>query len=173
MINLIFRNLLGYDLLILAVAAFNGFIIYPKAKKCSMALSESIQPKIFIPITLLVARVKGDSPQKIDLNAMKQLRANELTYYNIFDAIVHAFPMLGMLGTILSLLSMLSLTGDDVILNFTSALTSTFWGLTFALIFKAFDALLRTSVEQNEENLKLLFERLDEYVLSEDSHETH
>lgn len=172
MFKLVLQNLMGYDLIILVIALFNGLIIYPKANKSSTLLTEHLQPKTYIPITLLLERVKSNAHNKLDLNAMKHMRSEELKYYNIFDAINHAFPMLGMLGTILALLSMLNLATDQIVLQFTSALTSTFWGLVCALVFKGFDAVLRTKVEQNEENLKLILERIDSYPISEAEYET-
>lgn len=172
MIQLILKNLMGYDSIILALALFNGFFIYPKARRASQNLNDQLQPKTFVPIALLMARVKGEDTQPLNLNSLQSMRADEMRYYSLFDAVNHAFPMLGMLGTILSLLSMLTLAGDQVVLQFTSALTSTFWGLVFALIFKGFDALLRTVVEQNDENLKLILDRVDHYARVEAKNET-
>lgn len=172
MIQLILNNLWGYDLIILILALINGFFIYPNVKKASQNLNALLQPKTFVPITLLMARVKGEDAQPLNLNQLQSMRADEMRYYSLFDAVNHAFPMLGMLGTILSLLSMLTLAGEQVVLQFTSALTSTFWGLLFALIFKGFDALLRTAVEQNDEHLKLILDRVDHYARAEAKNET-
>ncbi len=169
MLKTIGGNLLGYDLIIVLVALVNAFVIFPRAKKSSKALAEHLQPKIFVPITLLMNQIKGNHEKKLDLNALKAMRSSELYFYNIFGAINNAFPMLGMLGTILALLSMINLSDEMIALQFTSALTSTFWGLVFALIFKAIDAPLSTEVEENGENLKLIFDRIDAL---EASHET-
>jgi flagellar motor component MotA len=109
-------------------------------------------------------RVKGRQPdKKLDFNALFAMRSDEIHYYSIFSAINSAFPLLGMLGTILALLGMVDLARQDVTLSFTVALTSTFWGLLCALGFKAVDAMLAPSVEQNQENLKMLLERVDQY----------
>lgn len=171
MLKVIFTNLLGYDMIIIIAAIINGFFIYPKTKQASVMLRNHLQPKVYVPINMLVERVKGTPEKKIDLNALKSMRSDEIHYYSIFSAFNSAFPMLGMLGTILSLLRMLDLTQQQVIMNFTLALTSTFWGLIFALIFKAVDAHLNPIVEQNQENLKLIFERIDLATRLEDAHE--
>jgi chemotaxis protein MotA len=163
MLSIIFKNLLGYDLLILLLAAINAAVIYPRAKQFSLLLKQQLQPKIYIPVSLLMERVKGKREEKLDLNILIGMRAEEIHYYSLFSSINSAFPLLGMLGTILSLLNMVDLSQQNVTLNFTVALTSTFWGLVFALAFKALDATLNPMVEQNRENLKMLLERIDHF----------
>lgn len=171
MLQVLLRNMIGYDMIIIIAAIINGFFIYPRTKRYSVMLRDHLQPRVYVPINMLVQRVKGTPEKKIDLNALKSMRSDEIHFYSIFNAFNTAFPMLGMLGTILSLLRMLDLTQQQVIMNFTIALTSTFWGLIFALVFKAIDAGLNPIVEQNQENLKLIFERIDLATRLEDAHE--
>lgn len=170
MFRLIVGNLLGYDMIIIVVAILNAFVIYPKAKAASNHLRDHLQPKVYVPIDLLMERVRGVQGKKLDLNAMKGMRSDEIHYYSIFTSINTAFPMMGMLGTILSLLGMIQVSQEQLTLNFTTALTSTFWGLVFALVFKAVDATLAPMVEQNQENLKLILERMDQVSRIEDAH---
>ena len=47
----------------------------------------------------------------------------------------------------------------DMSQNFFSALTSTFWGLVFAIIFKLLDGFLVSRIEDNDKNVTLLLER--------------
>lgn len=168
--KLILTNLFGYDLLIVLLAVINAFVVYPRAKRASTHLKDLLQPKIYIPITLLMARIKDPHPDKLDLNSMKSMHADEIHYYSIFTSINSAFPMMGMLGTILSLLGLLNMSQAQVTLNFTTALTSTFWGLIFALLFKAVDATLSPVVDQNQENLKMILERMDLASRTEDAY---
>lgn len=164
MLGLLLKNLAGYDLIILLLAVFNAVVVYPRVKQASQMLKNKLQPKIYVPVSLLVDRVKGKREEdKLDLNALIAMRADEIHYYSIFSAINSAFPLLGMLGTILALLGMVDLSQQDVTLSFTVALTSTFWGLLCALGFKAVDAMLSPMVEQNQENLKMLLERIDHF----------
>ena len=67
-------------------------------------------------------------------------------------------PLLGILGTVISLLGMV---GDmtNVQDNFYGALTSTFWGLVFAIIFKFLDGIISAKIEDNEKNVQLYLER--------------
>lgn len=163
MLRIILRNIMGYDLLIILLAVVNAAVVYPRTKQYSILLKNQLQPKIYVPVSLLIDRVKGRDEYKLDLNALIGMRADEIHYYSIFSSINSAFPMMGMLGTILSLLRMVEMSQQTVTLNFTVALTSTFWGLVFALAFKAVDATLYPMVEQNRENLKMLLERVDLY----------
>jgi len=163
MLKIILRNIMGYDLLIILLAVVNALVVYPRTKQFSLLLKNQLQPKIYVPVSLLIDRVKGREENKLDLNALIGMRSDEIHYYSIFSSINSAFPMMGMLGTILSLLRMVEMTQQEVTLNFTVALTSTFWGLVFALAFKAVDATLYPMVEQNRENLKMLLERVDLY----------
>lgn len=128
MLTIILKNLMGYDLIILIAAVINGFILYPRAKKASVALRDQLQPKVYVPINKLVERIRdhSETDKSLDLHALKSMRADEIHYYSLFTAFNSAFPMLGMLGTILSLLQMVDLSQQQVILNFTTALTSTF-----------------------------------------------
>jgi chemotaxis protein MotA len=56
---------------------------------------------------------------------------------------------------------MIGLESTIVMSNFTIALTSTFWGLVFAIVFKAIDGMIAPVFYQNQENLQLLYERID------------
>lgn len=163
MLSIIFKNLLGYDFFIILLAVFNGVVIYPKARQYSQQLKNQLQPKIYVPVSMLMERVKGRGEERLDLNELSSMRSDEIHFYSIFSSINSAFPMVGMLGTILSLLRMVEQTQEQVTISFTVALTSTFWGLVFALAFKAVDATLQPMVEQNRENLKMLLERVDLY----------
>ena len=44
--------------------------------------------------------------------------------------------------------------------NFFAALTSTFWGLVFAIAFKLCDAFLSSRMEDNDKNVTLLLSRI-------------
>lgn len=87
--------------------------------------------------------------------------------YTLFVAIISIFPLLGLFGTVKSLL-MLDITGaaQAVQGNFFEALTSTAWGIIFAIIFKMINAFLQPYAENNitlaKGALKLTEEKSDE-----------
>lgn len=68
--------------------------------------------------------------------------------YTIFITLVSIFPLLGMFGTVKALLD-LDMSGEISALqnNFFSALTSTAWGLIFAVLFKIFNSVVQPFIE--------------------------
>lgn len=79
--------------------------------------------------------------------------------YSIFVTLITIFPLLGMLGTVKSLL-MLNFADDNAMLNarnsFFDALTSTAWGIIFAIIFKIINAFVSKHTEDNIEKISEL-----------------
>jgi len=171
MLAIIVKNLWGYDLLILLLALVNGFYVYPRAVQASKALRDQLQPTIYIPINVLLKEFKGNQEERYDLHKIKALKDKEVVYMNRLTSILAIFPLMGILGTIISLLRMVNLTNGDVIFNFTTALTSTFWGLVFAILFKGLTTSLFSRNEQNSEDFELLVRRIDGGVSKSD--ETH
>ncbi|MDO4799178.1 MAG: MotA/TolQ/ExbB proton channel family protein [Bacillota bacterium] len=164
MFGIILRNLLGFDLLILLLALVNILWAYPRAHRSIRALSNQLQPRLYEPIEALVSRLSGTQKEKLDLRELQAMKDEQAISYSIFNTITASFPLLGMLGTVLSLLHMVDFAQQRVIVSFTVALTSTFWGLVFALIFRSLDTTLAPAAESNEQGLKMLLERLDSTV---------
>lgn len=171
MIGIILKNLLGYDGLILILAAFAGFYVYPQAVKASDALKEQLQPTLYIPIDILLQQFVNNDKKRIDLHQIKKLKDSEAKSVNVLLTIISVFPLMGILGTIISLLGMVNLGSEEVLINFTTALTSTFWGLVFAIGFKGLTSMLVVQNEQNFENFELLIKRVDMMNSAGDGHE--
>ena len=171
MIGIIFKNLLGYDLLILILAAFAGFFVYPRAVKASEALKEHLQPTLYIPIDVLLRQFQTNNRKEIDLHRIKRLMDEEAKFVNMLMTIISVFPLMGILGTIICLLGMVNLGSEEVLINFTTALTSTFWGLVFAIGFKGMTSMLLAQNELNAENFELLIKRVDMMNSSGGKHE--
>ena len=72
------------------------------------------------------------------------------TNYTLFITLISIFPLLGMLGTVLALLG-LDMSSAEAISNarnnFFGALTSTAWGIIFAITFKIINARFFSDVE--------------------------
>ena len=79
--------------------------------------------------------------------------------YSLFVTLITIFPLLGMFGTVRALLS-LNLGDETTILNarnsFFDALTSTAWGIIFAIIFKVVNAVISKYAEDNIEKMSEL-----------------
>jgi chemotaxis protein MotA len=161
MFSSIAQNLLGYDLLIILLAIFNGFFVISRLRKTSNQLKRQLQGTIYLPIEMLLEKVQKGKRQSLSLHGLQELREKEVFYYHVFDTINSVFPLMGILGTVIGLLRMIGLESQTIMDNFTVALTSTFWGLVFAIIYKAVDGVIAPKFAQNGENIELIFERLD------------
>ena len=95
------------------------------------------------------------------------LRRKEMRAYHVFINFIMIFPLLGILGTVVSLLPLVNGLGQaQVQTNFFAALTSTLWGLVFAIIFKILDGLLSGSIEDNESSVSLYLSRNNDFSVS-------
>jgi chemotaxis protein MotA len=101
--------------------------------------------------------------QKKTINPMSEVDLVELRkrangFYSVFVNLTSIFPLLGIFGTVISLLPMVSQI-DSTQQSFFTALTSTFWGLVFAIIFKFLDGFLASRIDVNNNNIMLYLER--------------
>ncbi|WP_273325378.1 MotA/TolQ/ExbB proton channel family protein [Vallitalea guaymasensis] len=169
---IIFKNLLGYDGLIIILALVNLFYILPRLKKSNAELEHSLQPTIYLPIEKIINSIRQSNNSELDLHLLRKLKEKETKCYHVFVSITTIFPLMGILGTIISLLRLVSFTSDTIMLNFTTALTSTFWGLVCAIIFKAIDGTVSPKIAFNDDNFNLLISRIDRYTSKGDDYET-
>lgn len=156
-IQVIKNNLLGFDLIIFAAAVLN-FIIYCLAKKYTNNLYKMLHMAVYIPSRRRNPEKIAEDVRNIDEEEVASLRKQSESLYAVFMNITAIFPLLGILGTVVSLLPMVS----DMVnmeMNFFSALTSTFWGLVFAIIFKLSDGFLSSKIEDNDKSVTLFMER--------------
>lgn len=89
----------------------------------------------------------------------EQIKMNNL--YALYANFTALFPLWGMLGTVLSLIGLaekMSEAGADVE-QFFLALTSTAWGIVFAIIYKILDAPISVRVAANDKEVDTLLER--------------
>jgi biopolymer transport protein ExbB/TolQ len=70
-------------------------------------------------------------------------------YFSIYGSLTSIFPLLGILGTVTSFLSLSELTSEIITQNFVNALSSTFLGLAFAIVFKLLEGILAYKIEDN------------------------
>ncbi len=167
----IFKNLLGYDGLILVLAVVNAFYFLPKLKKNTASLEQSLKPTIYVPIQQIILLIHPSHKSELNLHKLRKLKESETKRYHQFASITNIFPLMGILGTIISLLRLASLSNDSIMFNFTTALTSTFWGLVCAIIFKAIDGTIYPKIALNDDSFNLLINRIDQYTSKGDADE--
>ena len=151
------KNLLGFDLLIFITAAFNG-VCYYFARLYTDQLYKKLHLIVFVPSHRKNPEKIAKAIRDLDEAAIVELRKRSEGLYSIFANVTAIFPLLGILGTVVSLLPMVA-DMADMQQNFFAALTSTFWGLVFAIIFKLLDGFLSSRLEDNDKNVTLLLER--------------
>ncbi|MCT4542260.1 MAG: MotA/TolQ/ExbB proton channel family protein [Vallitalea sp.] len=169
---IIFKNLLGFDGIIIILALVNFFYFLPKLKKSTNELEHSLQPTIYIPIEQIITLIKQSNKSELDLHLLRKLKEKETKCYYHFASITNIFPLMGILGTIISLLRLTSFSNDMIMFNFTTALTSTFWGLVCAILFKSIDSTIYPKIALNEDSFNLLLSRIDQYTSKGDNYET-
>lgn len=155
--SVIFMNFWGYDLIIFITAVMTA-VIYLSLKKSADSLYNKLHLTVFVPDGNL-SRIEADN----DISDLREsdiafMRNNMGKLYSVFVNLTGIFPLLGILGTVISLLGLVSDT-TDITSNFYGALTSTFWGLVFAIIFKFLDGIISARIEDNEKNVALYLDR--------------
>lgn len=156
-LSVIFSNFWGYDLIIFIAAIVNGF--------CLAKLIQSAD-KLYDKMHLTVYVPDGSSSREEadkDMSVLREtdivnMRNNTGKLYSVFVNITGIFPLLGILGTVVSILMIID-DSTSVLGNFYGALTSTFWGLVFAIGFKFADGIVSARIEDNEKTVALYLER--------------
>ncbi len=150
-------NLFGFDLLIFIAAGFNT-VCYILARRRTLRLYRKLHMIIFVPSHREYPKAVADAVRDLDEEEIVTLRKSSEAFYTVFANITSIFPLLGILGTVISLMPMVA-DMADMSRNFFAALTSTFWGLVFAIIFKLLDGFLVSRIEDNDKNVTLLLDR--------------
>ena len=148
------KNFLTYDFIIFILAAANTAVFFA-ARKNAKALYGKLHLMIFVPEE--AARPSRDisfAPE----SEVVSLRDRSNRLYGLYLNMTGIFPLLGILGTVISLLPLVADLGN-VQADFYGALTSTFWGLVFAIIFKLIDGFVSSVIEDNEKNVALFLDR--------------
>lgn len=154
-------NLFGYDGLIVLMAIGN-ILIYLKVR------NEANKVYSHFNSADRIANLNEESKRVLQENTKKErkkLTAAELLdyrektnkHYSFYSNFTTIFPLLGMLGTVISLIFMTDSIGTAATESFFAALTSTFWGIVAALIFKVLDASISYKIEDNEKHMEYMF----------------
>lgn len=92
------------------------------------------------------------------------LRRRMNSSYIVFENITTIFPLMGLLGTVVSLIPMVNTISTGDVSLFFSALTSTFWGIVFAIISKIVNSFVESSVDEAERNIQNFLDRYSTMV---------
>ncbi len=155
--QIVLQNLRGFDKFIFLAALVNlAFYIF--SFRSADALYRRLHMLVFIPSRRKDPDRVAEAIRDVDEEEVVALRKRAESLYSLFVNVTAIFPLLGILGTVVSLLPMVA-DLSDMQTNFFAALTSTFWGLVFAILFKLADGFLASKMEDNDKSVSLLLER--------------
>jgi len=153
-------NLFGYDMLIIFIAigtlAYFMFILLYTGK-----VYKAIYIKAYLPDDINDEEEKASkSDIKKNKARLRGMRETSEKYYSMFVTLTGIFPLLGILGTVISLIPLVQ-DIQNMQASFFVALTSTLWGLVFAVFFKILDGMLYPRIERNNRGIDDYLEALE------------
>lgn len=165
-VGVLFDNIIGFDLIILGFAVLNIFV-YKNTKKRTDRIYQHFNKQD--KVTNLSDEQKEklinntkDIDTKLTPEQLLENREKMNKSYAMYTNFTTMFPLLGMLGTVVSLIPMVDKIGEQASGLFFTALTSTFWGIVAALIFKALDSTISYKIEDNEKHIEyILVEKIN------------
>ena len=156
-LSAIFMNFFGFDMIIFLAARLNGAVCY-FLKKNADKLHGMMNHNIYVPHFHLSRAQTNEQVANLREEEVIALNSSAGRLYSLFINITGIFPLLGILGTVISLLGLVS-DMDNVTGNFYGALTSTFWGLIFAILFKFLDGVISPEIESNDRSVHIFLEQ--------------
>lgn len=154
--SVIFMNFWGFDIIIFLAAVFNGFVFY-MVKVSADKIKAKMNHTVYVPHFLISGKETHEQVSALREEDVLSLKSSSDKFYALFVNITGIFPLLGILGTVVSLLGLVS-DMNNVTGNFYGALTSTFWGLIFAILFKFLDGMISPEIESNEKSVLMYLE---------------
>ena len=139
--NMLFANMGSYDWIIFVMAAVNG-AVFAVAERSAKSLYESLLPRIHVSSVRVAEEVETAREKLSDSELLLRWQRAEF-FYTLFGNLTPTFTLLGILGTVISLLRLVG-AGLDASMEteFLGALTSTFWGIVFTILFRVLDSLV-------------------------------
>ena len=160
-INIFIKNLMGFDWIIFVMMAVNFAVFFSARTMVNTIYSHFNFNDYMVNLNdeAKAAIKQTTKKEKQQLTARELLRYREAMNkrYALYSNLTTMFPLMGMLGTVVSLIPMVNSIGTENTGLFFSALTSTFWGIVFALIFKLLDASISYKIEDNEKHMEYMF----------------
>lgn len=162
MFLIFWRNFISYDVLIFILAVIN-FYIYQRTNLHSKRIQRSLYPRGFVPGgNAHKKHLKAHYEHFLSLEGEEELfreRRKMNLWYSFFNNITSIFPLMGILGTVISLIGMVGKGAEETNSAFFLALTSTLWGIVFAIVYKAVNGYLAADIDSTDEVFELYIER--------------
>jgi len=155
-------NFKKFDWIIFVLGLVN-VVFMIQTLKLSHKLYKIMHPDVWVPggartLSEIEHQFKKQSDE-ISEAQLVVLRRKTNIFFSFYENITTIFPLMGMLGTVISLIPMVGAMGSQATGYFFTALTSTFWGIIFAIIFKGFNGYIAAQIEDNEKNMEIFLNR--------------
>lgn len=153
MLSILFNNLWGYDLIII-IAAIVNLALFIAIHRQLTAIKTDFVKTSYLQNDWLVGMSSGrrDKPDKAALLEVLNRftkRKHKLDQLSVFyTSLTSIFPLLGILGTVAALLTMSDFNDVAVTINFSKALSSTFWGVFFGALGKFGEGFFTAETER-------------------------
>ncbi|MBQ8614877.1 MAG: MotA/TolQ/ExbB proton channel family protein [Ruminiclostridium sp.] len=142
MLKAVFGNLIGFDGIIMLLGIFNFWVMY-KAYNAARELVAVLGTDGLCQADMRKnGKKSGKRLKDKDIIALRNKAEGLYTWYVNISAV---FPLLGILGTVIALIGMKDMGNDS---SFLLALTSTFWGLVFSIIFKSLQTIVEAKLDE-------------------------
>lgn len=155
--SVIFSNIIGFDGLIFLTAAADA-AVFAAAKKAAGRLYGAMHKEIYAPSCGSDIHEAAEDIEKLTDKKVSAMRAAAVSRYTLYVNLTGIFPLLGILGTVISLIGIVGNT-SGIEGSFFAALTSTFWGLVFAILFKVLDGSVSPVLDDGERAAELFMQR--------------
>lgn len=143
MLKALFSNIIGFDAIILLLGIFNGWVLY-RAYIAAKKLYDDLNTDGLCQADMR-KNMKKNGKRLMDKEIIT-LRNKAEEWYTWYVNISAVFPLLGILGTVIALIGMQDGFMDNDS-SFLLALTSTFWGLVFSIIFKSLQTIIEAKLD--------------------------
>ena len=143
-------NFFIINLIILLAFLFN-FFIYAKVWIGTKKIQKTLrtQDAKHVDVSEIYKNLSKDYEPKISFKNLENDSRKINKVFDLYISITSIFPLLGILGTVLSFIKITDFTYEIISNNFSNALSSTLFGLSAAIFFKVLEGIISGTIEDN------------------------
>lgn len=146
-----------FDWMIFVFMLINLRVFYYVSLKANILYSHfntvNRTSKLNYPAQRKLQRVANKEKKELTDEDIMDIREKMNFSYGLYYNLTSMFPLFGMLGTVFSLIPLVNQMGEINVASFFAALTSTLWGIVFALVFKLLDSFVSYKIEDVEKRM--------------------
>ena len=155
LLDLMFRNFFTYDWIIFVVAVID-LVVFLISNGTARSLYNSVLPRIHVTSMDWRKDVRKAREDVTYSRIMGKWQRCEF-FYSFFCNLTATFTLFGILGTVIALLRIVDGgLASSIDSEFLAALTSTFWGIVFTIIFRVLDTTISYHVNIGNSIVELI-----------------